>query len=264
MDEATQQLIQSIPKEVWQQLYNDAPRPMLRQFGKFGEDVAKTIRLLTLPIQCTAYIQDRVDRGFAKAIEEVPEERRIVPPEGFTLDIADKFRHHDCETLIGQLYVDLLSASMDKDRVNKAHPAFLPIIGQLSPDEALLLLQASKNEYSVYVKKIDSNIILTGAERDDFLDGGVFNSPSDMHKIQFSDVYLKTEAFHFVENLPIYVEHLCGLTLLETPPINQYGHNKVFTDIKISAVAKFIKMTSFGRLFFECCSASLKKTEQEV
>lgn len=129
-------IIQSVPKEVWLQLYNDTTHPMLRQFGRLGEDLAKTLRLITLPIQCTAYIQDRVDRGFAKALSDVPEERRVMPSEGMALDIAEKLKHHPIESLLGKLYVDLLTASMDKDRSQQAHPAFLPIIGQLSSDEA--------------------------------------------------------------------------------------------------------------------------------
>jgi len=88
MEKETMAIIESIPKEVWLQLYNDSSHPMLKQFGKFGEDLAKTLRLVTFPIQCTAYIQDRVDRGFSKALQQVPEERRVAPPEGLMLDIA--------------------------------------------------------------------------------------------------------------------------------------------------------------------------------
>lgn len=147
MEKETMAIIESIPKEVWLQLYNDSSKSMLRQFGRFGEDLAKTLRLVTFPIQYTAYIQDRVDRGFSKALQRVPKERRVVPPEGLMLEIADKLKNHDCESLVGKLYVELLTASMDSERAHQAHPAFLPIIGQLSSDEALFLLRLSEKNH---------------------------------------------------------------------------------------------------------------------
>ena len=41
---------------------------------------------------------------------------------------------------------------MDKERIGEAHPAFINIINQLSPDEVLLLNQIGKKEYFLLIK----------------------------------------------------------------------------------------------------------------
>jgi hypothetical protein len=256
MEKETMALIESIPKEVWLQLYNDSSQPMLRQFGRFGEDLAKTLRLVTFPIQCTAYIQDRIDRGFSKALHQVPEERRAAPPEGLVLDIADKLKHHDCESLVGKLYVELLTASMDTDRAHQAHPAFLPIIGQLSSDEALFLLRLSEKIPSIYVRDKKNWDLVSQIERELFLNDVTF----PIHNVETNllDLALKPEEFYYPENFYIYIEHLNELGLLEYS--NDYSNKKwdrwrEITDGQYDMW--FIELTKFGHLFFKCFNAAL-------
>ncbi|MEQ9885057.1 Abi-alpha family protein [Pectobacterium zantedeschiae] len=256
MEKETMALIESIPKEVWLQLYNDSSQPMLKQFGRFGEDLAKTLRLVTFPIQCTAYIQDRVDRGFSKALQQVPEERRVVPPEGLVLDIADKLKHHDCESLVGKLYVELLTASMDTERAHQAHPAFLPIIGQLSSDEALFLLRLSEKTPSIYVRDKKNWDPVSQTEREVFLNDVTF--PIHDVETKLLDLALKPEELYYSENFYIYIEHLNELGLLEYS--NDYSNKKWDSWRELTAGQYdmwFIELTKFGRLFFKCCNAAL-------
>ncbi|UCS17727.1 UNVERIFIED_ORG: DUF4393 domain-containing protein [Hafnia paralvei] len=256
MEKETIALIESIPKEVWLQLYNDSSQSMVRQLGRLGEDIAKTLRLVTFPIQCTAYIQDRVDRGFSKALQQVPEERRIAPPEGLMLDIADKLKHHDCESLVGKLYVELLTASMDTERAHQAHPAFLPIIGQLSSDEALFLLRLSEKTPSLYIKDKNNWDLVSQTEREAFLNDETF--PIHDVEIKLSALVLKPEELYYSENFYIYIEHLNELGLLQYS--NGYTSEKWDRWKELTAGQYdmwFIELTKFGRLFFKCCTAAL-------
>ncbi|WP_279025113.1 Abi-alpha family protein [Gibbsiella quercinecans] len=258
MDKEMMDLIKSVPKDVWVQLYNDAPRPMLQQFGKLGEHIVKTLRLVTLPIQCTAYFQDKIDRGFAKALKSIPEERRTIPPEGLSLEIAEKLKYHDCDTLIGDLYVDLLSASMDKEKSRQAHPAFLPIIGQLSSDEAFFLLRLSENRPSVYVRKKDNWDLVRKEDRDSLLKDVVFNI--DGVKIKLVDLALKPEEYYYPENLYIYIEHLNKLGLLEYSNTYSNENSNEWRKFRSGEYDMwFVQQTKFGRMFFECCNKTLSK-----
>ncbi|WP_211960885.1 Abi-alpha family protein [Cupriavidus plantarum] len=42
--------------------------------------------------------------------------------------------------------MNLLSRGMDRERVGEAHPAFIQIVGQLAPDEAVLIEQISAGQ----------------------------------------------------------------------------------------------------------------------
>ncbi|KKY66069.1 hypothetical protein OA40_11405 [Morganella morganii] len=256
MEKETMAILESIPKEVWLQLYSDSSQPMLRQFGRLGEDLAKTLRLVTFPIQCTAYIQDRVDRGFSKALNQVPKERQVAPPEGLVLDIADKLKHHDCESLVGKLYVELLAASMDTDRTHQAHPAFLPIIGQLSSDEALFLLRLSEKTPSIYIKDKKNWDVVNQEKREAFLSNVTY--PINDIETKLLDLALKPEEFYYPDNFYIYIEHLNELGLLEYS--NDYSNENwdIWKGITAGQYNMwFIELTKFGHLFFECCNAAL-------
>ncbi|EGT0622072.1 DUF4393 domain-containing protein [Citrobacter braakii] len=260
MDKETMDIIQSVPKEVWLKLYNDTTHPMLRQFGRLGEDLAKTLRLITLPIQCTAYIQDRVDRGFAKALSDVPEERRVMPPEGMALDIAEKLKHHPIESLLGKLYVDLLTASMDKDRSQQAHPAFLPIIGQLSSDEAFFLRRLSESEPSSYIRPKEGWDILTKEQRDKEFGNATF--PIDDKELELSCMLINPEEFYYPQNFYIYIDHLNKLGLLEYTNDYFNKHTDRWRKLRTGELEFFfIRLSKFGRLFYSCCTNGLAQAK---
>lgn len=265
MNKETMDLINSVPKEVWLQLYNDAPRGALQQFGKLGEHIAKTIRLVTFPIQYAAHVQDKVDRGFQRALESIPEECRITPPESLMLEVAEKLKYHPSESLISELYIDLISASMDKTKSKVAHPAFLHIISQLSTDEALFLFLLSERTPSAYVRKKNDWSIVTKEERVSRFDGITF--PIYENEVLLTDIFINPEDFYFQDNFYIYIEHLNDLGLINYN--NDYSNNVVGSIGSKSKITPegfefwFIELSKFGRLFFECCSKGLSNVKYE-
>ena len=48
-------------------------------------------------------------------------------------------RFMEDENPLTELYLNLLARAIDKERCNEAHPAFIKIIEQMSPDEAMVL-----------------------------------------------------------------------------------------------------------------------------
>ena len=135
-----------IPTEVVKEVYSDGVSPALKEIGKFGKDIVKTIRLLTIPIQYTAHIQDRLEKHFEKIAKEIPKENRVVPPEPILIPILEKLKYHDADNIkdeLSKMYQELLKKSFDKNTTSIVHPSFVDIIGQLSPDEVSLFNQIS-------------------------------------------------------------------------------------------------------------------------
>lgn len=71
-----------------------------------------------------------------KVRESVPEENQIPAPASLTVPLIERIKYLEDENYLTDLYLNLLTRAIDKDRVNEAHPAFFHIIEQLSPDEA--------------------------------------------------------------------------------------------------------------------------------
>ncbi|MCW2484972.1 DUF4393 domain-containing protein [Candidatus Symbiopectobacterium sp. NZEC127] len=253
MDKAAGEIIKSIPKELILDAYNDGAKGPLTQFGKFGEQLLKTVRLVTYPIQLAAHRQDMIDARFARALETVPDDRRIAPPTSLVLEIADKLKYHTEDSVITELYVDLLSCSMDSDRVKTAHPAFIHLIGQLSSDEALFLLLISENETSTYIRRMDDWLVVEKRERERF-----FNKSAliiNEKEIFLKDIAMKPESFFYPENFYTYIEHLRDLGLIA---YSNTPKRKIKEEFGCHGYDYwFIETSKFGRLFFECCSRGL-------
>ena len=63
--------------------------------------------------------------------------------------IIDRLKYAEEDNPLTELFLHLLARSIDTDRINEAHPAFIHIIDQLSPDEALILFELSAKDISV-------------------------------------------------------------------------------------------------------------------
>lgn len=249
--------LKAIPPEVIANAYDDGVKGPLSQMGTFGEQILKTLRYLTYPIQAAAHRQDLIDRRFADALASVPEPQRIAPNDGLVLEIADKLKYQINDNLISDMYVDLLSASMDSQKANLAHPAFIHLISQVSSDEAFLLLRLSEGECPSYMRRMADWDVVSEVEREKQYSSAqyIFNRST----LNLIDSLLKPEELHFPQNFYMYIEHLRALELIE------YSGNDV--EIPTEWRSKkgnlydfwFIRLSKFGRLFFECCSKSLNK-----
>ncbi|MEH5098375.1 Abi-alpha family protein [Atlantibacter hermannii] len=253
MDKEIEEIIKTVPKEVWLQVYGDGVKGPLAQFGKFGEQLIKTLRVLTYPLQVAAHKQDLIDLRFARALDTIPSDKRTMPPASLVLEIADKLRFHPEDSVISELYVDLLSSSMNSDKVQKAHPAFIHLIGQLSSDEALFLLLISTNKFSTYVRRIDDWKLVERNERERFFSNSAFID--DDGRVLLKDIAMKPEDFYYPENFYTYIDHLRDLGLIE-----YFNHPKLKIHQEFGCGGYdywFIGLSKFGTLFFECCSRGL-------
>ena len=96
---------------------------------------------ITARVMGSAVIQEILD-----TVERDTPEGRICSP---SLHIAgpalEAMRFATDEPDLRSLYVNLIAASMDTERVRRAHPAFVEIIKQLTPDEARIIASIGHN-----------------------------------------------------------------------------------------------------------------------
>lgn len=118
--------------------YDDTLSPGAKQLGGIIEDLVKTVRLLSWPLQMGAALQERFRDDLFRALARVPEERRAPPPLKLFADICDGSKF-ETDPVLREMWSQLLSRGCDKERSAEAHPAFAGIIKQLSANEAQLL-----------------------------------------------------------------------------------------------------------------------------
>lgn len=152
-DEITKELSKFLDKDLVRQIYEDGLSNPSKETGEIITDVIKTARLFTAPFQLAAAYQDRF-RGWIRTIRQVPEERRVPASPQIAGPIFEELRYREDGEPLTEMYINLLAKAIDKDQASKANPAFVKVIGQLSPDEALLIDGISKkNKWGYWVTR---------------------------------------------------------------------------------------------------------------
>ncbi len=233
-DQIPEYVAKIIESEVAKQVYQQGLSGTITEVGKLGTDIMKTLRLFTLPIQILSTFQDRVEKIFINARNKVPEIRQQVAPSQIVGPILENIKYLPEEDELTKMYEELLARSIDKDRINEAHPSFVHIISQLARDEAYLLFELKDKSFDVtdtldYIQ--EENIFI--------------NRKIEKNTIPIEKMYYK-------ENIELYYSHLESLSLVNWPV---YKQDPIIIQGKQTGLRRFskIELTDFGKLFIKAC-----------
>jgi hypothetical protein len=215
-----------------QAAYNDLLSPGAAEAGRAIENIVKTLHLALFPIQFLGAFQDRLSNFIDNSVRRVPEEKRVAPAPQILGPIIEGIRYEPEGTPIDTMFSELLSRSMDRDRVNEAHPSYPLIIKQLSSDEAKILASLDRNAFDyVYNGK------------------GVF----DHGNVEVGA--LLREELDFPDNVPLYFEHLhhlglAGIFGAENQEVLSGDTPRVQTGVRRCC---HYRLTDFGQRFVKAC-----------
>jgi len=250
-------VLKAIPPKVLEDAYSDTVSGALKEAGKIGVDFVKTIRLMLFPVQYAAALQDRLARHISKSIGRVSEDNRIEPIESITLQIVDRLKFQEDGSPITELYLNLLARAMDKERVGEAHPAFVQIISQLAPDEALLIEQIASASFSAYLRPPQHGYEIYDAKARARLIQDA--DMSDEQKTRLRSIAVRPEELAQPDLLYTYIEHLVslGVVAYTNDPRREF-QPKNPTNFEFW----FLQLSGMGRLFrLACFSEEVRSTE---
>lgn len=229
-----EEILKKIPMD---KVYDDALSPAMKQIGSALEKTVKASRFILAPIDYIATYHDRWERYLKKISERVddknltPGHPQIVIPvlEGLILSYEN--------TLLSELFLNLLANSIDKTKQDLAHPAFPKIIQQLGHDEAVILYFLKKNRYKLKQHLAFDNMkhLFSGRK--------VIKNEFPLDKLNFP------------ENFFLYMDHLHSLNIAG---IWQIGNQEVIMDKENKNqtgvyINSEITLTQFGGLFVKSC-----------
>ena len=230
----TEELKTIIPVE---KVYEDALSPAMKQIGKSLESVAKTSRFLLAPFDYLAKQHDRWERYLEKVSLKVKDENLVEGHPQLVIPILEGLSLSYENTLLSELFINLLAISIDKTKQNFAHPAFPNIIKQLSHDEAVILFFLKKKNYKIK-QKSDWN-----EEKHYFTNNDTIFEEFPLEKLDFP------------ENIWLNMNHLNSLNIAGTW---QVGQQEVIRDEETGIqIGVYInnerRLTDFGELFVSAC-----------
>jgi len=213
--------------------YKDVLRPSAREIGSILQNTVKVARFVFAPLDLLAAQQDRWQRFLTKVATKVEEENLVEAPAQVVGTIIEGMLYVDDESMIGEMFAQLLADSIDKTKQNVVHPAFPKIIQQLSHDEAVILYYLKRRGYIV-------------KQQWDLRNGKIENMRTI--KEDFPLISLG-----YPENIWMYIDHLNSLTVGGTwktqndEPV--YSNGQQVGGITISER----KLSDFGKLFAKAC-----------
>lgn len=179
----------------------------------------------------------------------VPPKAKIVVPVLQNASITE-------EEELQKMYASLLASSVNKEKNNNVHPAYVEIINQLCADEAKIL---------AYLKKIDSIPILTVRFENEKGDG--YNVLKN-----FSNIGELTDCRQ-PSLISAYLDNLIRLGLIEHPAFRFLTDEKLYDDLKahqtvqdvmrkvdqygeystVNYNQEYVSITDFGKNFCMIC-----------
>ncbi len=125
------------------ELYKDAVSPAAKEFGKGLQTLAKAANLALRPVAGLVWgyekIEDYVISELPKKLSSKNPDDIISPEPHLAGPLLESLKYTGYQDVLREMYLNLLATAMDKETATKAHPSFVEIIRQLSPDEAKLL-----------------------------------------------------------------------------------------------------------------------------
>lgn len=176
--------------------YKDIFQPSAREIGDILRSTTKVARFIFAPLDYLSAQQDRWQKYLSRVSERVPEKNLVEGRPEIIGPVIEGIRYVDPDSLVGELFTQLLAGSVDKEKQDSMHPAFPKIIQQLSHDEAVILYYLKKQKYIVRQKW-------------DFIKERIENMRTDYEEFPIAKL-------SYPSNIWMYFDHLNSLTIAGT------------------------------------------------
>jgi hypothetical protein len=121
--------------------YDDALKPLAVEVGKALGTVGKTVNMALAPLRGLVWSWEKIEGYVLQNAERILNERGVpgesigTPDPDIAVPALEALRY----SKLRENYVKLLATAMDTTTSAQAHPAFVEVLKQLSPDEARIL-----------------------------------------------------------------------------------------------------------------------------
>ena len=186
-------------------VYEDLLQPAAKELGGGLVVVARAVTMALAPIEGAVWGYDKIRDWLAVKLTQKladHDDDAIQPPPLNIAGPAILNLTFTGETpSLREMYANLIAASMDVETAYTAHPSFVRIIEQLSPDEAKILGQLS-------------GYAAGDSLCHEIVDQSGFNKRSDEYLFQQWDRFCANAAIEFDQNSTAYMDNLIRLRLI--------------------------------------------------
>lgn len=218
-----------------EKVYVDALAPAAKQMGLAAENVVKAARFILAPFDYLAIQNDRFQQYLLRAAGKVPVENITECSPEIVGKTFEGLKYLEPDSILTEMYINLLSSSIDKERKKFAHPAIPLILSNLSRDEAIIIYFLNNSDYEItQYSELD-------IEKNLFKGRQLIKNSFPVNKLDFPD------------NFFLYIDHLYSINLAGIwQNGNQIPEIKDSVQIGVTINSKMM-LTEFGKHFAQAC-----------
>lgn len=238
------------------EVYQDSLQPTVKNVGQALGTLSSTLNVLLAPISWAVYGFEQIDNIVKEKLKDklsnTPIEELKEPEANIVIPAYEALRYSLNKEQLKEMYINLIANSMQNNKSDKVHPAFVEVIKQLSAFDAELLEKLFANSISSIPKlkmklqksKFDTvgydifNIIISSKYYDVSLIDQYTLSLENLERLKI--VHIDHNAMLLAENI---YDDLFGLlntdSLRNAHPEFQY----------VNMIKGSISLTNFGRAF---------------
>jgi hypothetical protein len=124
-------------------LYQDALQPAAKELSRELVTIVQAVHVVLAPLRGLIYgyeqIREFVAPRIAEKLRNTPPERIAQPNLNIVGPAFDALRFAGHKESLREMYAQLLATSLDSQTAEYAHPAFVDMIKNMSPDEAKIM-----------------------------------------------------------------------------------------------------------------------------
>jgi len=256
------EIMTEVAKEQSKEIYNDGFKGATQEGGQALETIVGLFNNVVLyPLKklnmTYKYKLEQFGNDMALKGSKIPKENIIEPPISIVGPTIEALKYTIDTEDLREMYMNLLTSSMDIEKIQYAHPSYVEIIRQLTSLDAQVL-----KRIQIYSDKIRCSRI------DFAFDGRVYTSA--MPRVFAPDILKESDDPFLVSSS---IENLCRLGILVHYDIplknknyndiknhsfvigryNFYKHNAFNSNFEIVNTEETIDLTDFGKNFIKAC-----------
>lgn len=243
------------------EVYKDLVKPAAQEVGVVAGRSAKA---LLSPVRAFLWSWERIEQlvveGVNRRFDKIPEEQRKTPDPEIAVPLIQALAYTAQNETLREMYLNLLTNSMDTAMDKNVHPSFVDLIKQMSALDAKVFEKlASKTGYQ---KVINPNVAIKGQ-------GKVFiNAVPEWFigwKIDGHDIFdtsasvLRLSKFGLIELMfdrtfgqESYDELKTHAELV--PILDRYGKANPMLEVELTATRSILYVNEYGRQFKTACT----------
>lgn len=123
--------------------YDDVIHPAAQNVGQALDTLTSTLNIFLAPVSWAVYGFNHIDAAvkarLTEKLSDTPIENLSEPEANIVVPAYEALRYSLDKESLKEMYINLIASSMINDKKDKAHPAFVEVIKQLSPFDAEFL-----------------------------------------------------------------------------------------------------------------------------